>query len=55
MQELLATLNTLIEEIQNSTAAVNRLAAVMISEPDVEDESEQEVIKTYLDGTPIVG
>jgi hypothetical protein len=55
MQELLAKLNTLIIEIQNNTAAVNNLAALMISESDIEDESEDEVIKTYLDGTPFVG
>jgi hypothetical protein len=55
MQELLAKLSTLITEIHNNTAAINNLAAIMISDHEIEDESEEEVIKTYLDGTPIAG
>jgi hypothetical protein len=55
MDILIEKLNVLISEIQSNTAAINKLAAFLISESDVEDESEEEVVKTYLDGTPFVG
>jgi len=55
MFELLEKLTILITEIHNNTAAVNKLAASLISETDIDGESEEEAIKTYLDGTPFVG
>jgi uncharacterized protein YoxC len=56
MQELLEKLNTLIAEIQNNTAALNNMAASLHGDPDgVLSIDDEEVIKTYLDGTRIAG